>query len=456
MMALLTAMTFTIQTKAQQQDFPGGKCYLYRLYLTDKNHTEYSIEHPEAFLSAKAIQRRQRQHLTIDETDLPQPSIYLRQISLVGGEVVCKSKWNNTVLVKVKDTLTADRLGQLPFVKRTLRVWTSPKSVSLHRRDYFRKKLSEDERHPDSYYGAAEVQINMLNGKPLHQAGYKGKGMTIAVFDGGFMNVDSIPSLMKVNVIGTHSIVAAPSAGIFVDHDHGTRVLSCMAANEPDYIVGTAPEAAFWLIQSEDTYTETPAEEDYWAAAAEFADSVGVDVINSSLGYQDFDGNEGDHIYRELDGHTALISCSASMLADKGIVLCNSAGNDGAAQWKKIGFPADADNIITVGAVNSMRKNANFSSVGPSADGRVKPDVMALGSASAVINGRGAISRDMGTSFASPIMAGMVTCLWQARPELTAKEIIQIVRKSGDQYDYPDNIFGYGIPDFEKALHMTP
>lgn len=451
MMAAIWAPLLHITADAADQEYPGGKSYMYRLYLTDKNGTPYRIDRPEAFLSKKAIERRKRQHLDIDMTDLPQPEAYMNQIRFSGCQILCKSKWNNTVLVKVADTMTVKRLCELPFVSRAMKVWTSPDTVVLKKRDRIQNTLGEKEHHPGSYYGAAEVQINMLNGKPLHQAGFKGKGMTIAVFDGGFMNVDQVPALKKIKVIGTHDVVPTPSSGLYVDHDHGTRVLSCIGANEPDYIVGTAPEASFWLIRSEDNYTETLAEEDYWAAAAEFADSVGVDVINSSLGYQDFDGNEGDHLYRELDGHTALISCSASMLADKGIILCNSAGNDGMGMWKKIGFPADADNILTVGAVNSARKNASFSSVGPSADGRVKPDVMALGSGAATISGRGAVSFDMGTSFSSPIMAGMVTCLWQALPGKTAKEIIELVRQSAHQYDYPDNVFGYGIPDFQKA-----
>lgn len=452
LMAMLGLQSLSGLAYAEGDVYPGGKSYIYRLYLTDKNQTEYSVNHPEAFLSKKAIERRKRQHIAIDETDLPQPSTYLRQIAIMGGEVVSKSKWNNTVLIRVPERATAERMTELPFVSNVLKVWESPDTLIHNRRDNIQKTLGEKEHHVGSYYGAAELQITMLNGQALHNAGYKGKGMTIAVLDGGFVNVDRIPSLAKIKVLGTHNCVATLSDDVYSEHDHGTKVLSCIGACEPEYIVGTAPEASFWLIRAEDVYTETLAEEDYWASAVEFADSVGADVVNSSLGYQDFDHNEGDHIYRELDGHTALISCSASMMADKGMVLCNSAGNDGMGTWKKINFPADADNILTVGAVNSMRKNAAFSSVGPSADGRVKPDVMSLGSPAAVINGRGTISFDMGTSFSSPIMAGMVTCLWQARPELTAKQLIQLVRQSAHQYDFPDNVFGFGIPDFEKAM----
>lgn len=216
-------------------------------------------------------------------------------------------------------------------------------------------------------------------------------------------------------------------------------------------MIGTAPEASFWLLRSEFGPTESEAEEDYWAAAAEFADSVGVDIINSSLGYHDFDYKATSHTYRQLNGHTALISHTASMLADKGIVLTNSAGNDGANHWKKITVPADADNILTVGALQRDSMNALFSSVGNTVDGRIKPDVMALGHECALIKGNGQITRGNGTSFASPITCGMVACLWQALPHCTAKQIIKIVHESADRYEYPDNIFGYGIPDFWEA-----
>ena len=220
----------------------------------------------------------------------------------------------------------------------------------------------------------------------------------------------------------------------------------------PGFYIGTAPDAAYYLCRTEDSQTESKAEEDYWATAAEFADSVGVDVINSSLGYHDFNDKTTNYRYDELNGKTSLISRTASMLAGKGIILVNSAGNDGMGTWKIVGVPADADNILTVGAVNGQKVNAAFSSLGPTADGRVKPDVMSMGSPAAIINGRGIITNDMGTSFAAPIIAGMVTSLWQALKDKTANQIIQIVREAGHLYQHPNNVFGYGIPDFEKAF----
>ena len=275
--------------------------------------------------------------------------------------------------------------------------------------------------------------------------------MMIAVFDGGFMNVDKIPALHKIKLAGVKDFVVPKSKNVFGEMEHGTMVLSTMAAHAPDFYVGVAPDAQYLLIRCEDERTESLAEEDYWASAAEYADSCGVDVINSSLGYHGFDDSSMDHHYYEQDGNTALISRTASMCADKGIVCVNSAGNDGMGSWKKINFPADAKDILTVGSINEHGMNAAFSAVGPTADGRIKPDVMAFGSPTCVITGRGSIINDNGTSFSSPLVAGMVACLWQALPGKTAKQIIKLVKLAGDNQQHPDNVFGYGVPDFWKA-----
>ena len=291
----------------------------------------------------------------------------------------------------------------------------------------------------------------MLQGQRLHNIGLRGKGMTIAVLDGGFQNVNVIPAFMRGNIIGTKDFVYPNSPFFYQETDHGTKVLSAMAANIPNVLIGTAPEARYWLLRCEDQQTEQPVEEDYWAMAAEFADSAGVDIISSSLGYNDYDDAPDYYHQRDLDGQTALISRTASMLAKKGIILVNSAVNSGMGPWKKISFPADANDILTVGAVNMVKKNAPFSGVGPTQDGRVKPDVMALGSPASLISGRGSIIRDMGTSFSTPLVAGLVACLWQALPEKTALEIIELVRQTGSNAKDPDNIFGYGIPNFWRA-----
>lgn len=242
-----------------------------------------------------------------------------------------------------------------------------------------------------------------------------------------------------------------PQSDIYAENYHGMKVLSCLAANQPDVLVGTAPEASYWLLRSEDDDTEQPVEEDYWAAALEFADSVGVDVVNTSLGYYEFDDKACNYRYRDLDGHYSLMSNSASMAVDKGLVVVCSAGNSGRGTWKKLTPPGDAEHVITVGAIDKNLVNADFSSIGNTADGRVKPDVMAVGVSSAVSGNDGTVAHANGTSFASPTFCGLVACFWQACPWLTAKQVVKAMQDAGDRKEYPDNIFGYGIPDVWKA-----
>ena len=424
-----------------------------RVELSDKQGTAFSLDHPEDFLSQRAIERRLRQRLAIDSTDLPLSDRYVEAVEATGVETVVKSKWNNTIMVRTHKLDVMKTLSRLPFVTNVTKVWTSPDSIERRKpRPHFRTAFNRWDNIDQDPNGVTYGQLEMLGGNRLHKQGYRGRGKVIAVLDGGFMNADVIPILTRINLLGHKDFTLSVNREtIFNGIDHGTMVLSTMAVNEPGMFVGTAPEAGYWLLLCEDTQTETMAEEDYWAAAVEFADSVGVDVINSSLGYHHFDDRSQNYKYCDLDGCSTLISRTASMLAGKGIILVNSAGNDGMGTWKKINVPADAKDIITVGAVNANRENAAFSAIGPTADGRVKPDVMAMGSPAAVITGRGVISRDIGTSFSAPLVAGLVTCLWQAFPEKTALEIIEMVRQCGSNVTCPDNIYGYGVPDFWKA-----
>ena len=443
--------TALMATPKKHIAFPGGKCWLYRVSFKDKNGTPFSLKHPDKYLSLKSIERRKRQHLPVDSTDLPISPKYVNDIKKKGYDIVSKSKWNNTAVVRLTDSTRVTELSHFPFVKKVHLLAISPDSVPV----VHRYSLEKDTTRLDSasIYGDAFEQINTLNGIKLHEAGYTGQGMTIAIIDGGFMNADKIPLLQNVTVLGTRNFTYPSSRSVYDELDHGTAVLSCIGANQTGKMIGTAPKAAFWLLRSEYGATESEAEEDWWAAAAEFADSVGVDVVNSSLGYHDFDRQIGSHSYKELDGKTALISNTASMMASKGIILTNSAGNDGENSWKKISVPADADNILTVGALRHNNINAAFSSVGYAADGRVKPDVMAHGNPCTLVKGNGILSKGSGTSFSSPVICGLVACLWQALPQLTAQQIMQLVRQSADRYETPDNIFGYGIPDFWKAYN---
>lgn len=439
-------------TETDMVSFPGGRCMMYRLYLRDKDlqHTPFSVNRPEQFLSARSIERRKRQGLPVDVTDLPIAPAYLDSVSRTGIEIVGQSKWNNTLLVKIHKEKELNKLNSLSFITKKLKVFSSPDSITERKRSSFRKELNSWESGP-THYGAATEQLKSLGGQRIHERGFYGNGMMIAVLDGGFMNADRIPALHGVKLAGLKDFVVPKSNNIFEEMEHGTMVLSTMAANAPNLYVGVAPEAQYVLVRCEDERTESLAEEDYWASAAEYADSLGVDVINSSLGYHDFDDVKTNHLYWEQDGETALISHTASMCADKGIICVNSAGNDGMGVWKKINFPADAKDILTVGSINEQGKNAAFSAVGPTADGRIKPDVMAFGSPASVITGRGAIINDNGTSFSSPLIAGMTACLWQALPHKTAKQIIKLVKMAGNNQQHPDNVYGYGVPDFWKA-----
>lgn len=443
---LVFALNICLGTFAQ---FTPGDTLKYRISLKDKAATDYSLQKPEMYLSKKSIERRKRQGLEIDSTDLPVCKKYVDAIRKKGVHVLVTGKWDNFVTVSCNDSMLIAEIAGLPFVRSTERVWRGVAKRASERGSLINKPL-----RTDSLYGPAITQIKMSHADRLHEAGFKGQGMTIAVIDAGFHNVDKIEAMKNINILGTRDFVN-PEADIYAESSHGMSVLSCMAMNQPNVMIGTAPEASYWLLRSEDEYSENLVEQDYWAAAIEFADSVGVDLVNTSLGYYSFDDPTKNYRYRDLNGHYALMSREAAKAADKGIVVVCSAGNSGSGSWKKITPPGDAENVITVGAVNKYGVLAPFSSVGNTADGRVKPDVVAVGLGSDVMGTDGNLRHANGTSFSSPIMCGMVACLWQACPELTAKEIIELVRRSGDRAVFPDNIYGYGIPDLWKAYQST-
>lgn len=458
LLALL--LTAVLAVGAKSKVAVKKKTYCYRYYLTDKQATNYTLAKPQRFLSERSIERRNRQHLPIDSTDLPVPRQYVRQFAVKGATVIGTSRWQNTVLVRSADTLVLNRLAMLPIVKESRCVYIAPDSVDKN--DDIPRNVHDSFNRWDSVhnepYGMASDQIEMLNGRILHDDGLTGKGMVIAILDGGFQNYNRIPALQHARVLGVRDFVNPGDPNDpdypgrdFHQMDHGTRVFSAMAAYAPEVMIGTAPDASYWLLRTEEPPTEQPVEEDFWTMAAEFADSVGVDIINSSLGYYKYDDGLPSYRLRDLDGQTAFVSRSASMLARKGIVHCNSAGNSGMGEWKKIGVPADAPDILTVGAVDKKGKLATFSSIGPSQDNRVKPDVVALGHNTTLISGRGTLVHDMGTSFSTPVTCGLVACLWQGLRHLTALQIIDLIRQSADQHDAPNNIYGYGLPNFWKA-----
>ena len=302
-------------------------------------------------------------------------------------------------------------------------------------------------------YGQSKDQIYMLNGECLHNQGYNGTGMQIGIIDDGFMNAPTanvFDSLWHNNqVIATHDFFNDNNTQIYNEGGHGTEVLSCMAANMPGQMIGTAPYAKFYLLRSEIDSTEKIIEEYQWVAAIEYADSAGVDVVNSSLGYTTFDDPTQSHTWADLNGRTSVASISATMAARRGMIVCVAAGNEGGSNWEKISVPADADSILAVGAVDAVGTYANFSSTGNTADGRIKPDVVAQGQNTCIYSvGTGSVGYGNGTSFASPTLAGMVACLWQGNPAKTNMQVINAIKQSASQYSSPDSLLGYGIPDF--------
>lgn len=426
--------------------------YIFRLYLKDKKGTENSISHPSAYLSQRALDRRQKQHIAIDSTDLPISRSYIPQIEDSDAIIVAKSKWMNTVCVFTPDSALVKNLSMLPFVSRAEFVWKSPTTEKSSKAD---KKMKTLQTKPQDEYGYGYEQMKTLNAFGLHADGYKGKGLEIAIIDAGFRNLNDILLLDNVRIRVSKDFVFDGN-NIFESSDHGVKVLSILSGNRLGTYIGTAPEASFWLLRSEDDRSEYPVEEDYWVAAAEYADSVGVDVINTSLGYSVFEVPAKNHTLEQLDGKTAFISQAAQKATSKGLFIEASAGNEGnTASWGKIAFPADAVNVLTVGAIDQDSLVASFSSRGFTSDGRIKPDVVALGRNIYVINSRGDIEKSDGTSFSGPVMSGLATCLWQEFPNLTNIELLNIIRKSSHRFSNPNESFGYGIPDIEKARKLA-
>ena len=424
----------------------------YLITLKDKNNSPYSISKPLEFLSQRSVNRRAKQNIAIVARDLPVNPAYLTEIKKTGAKVWYSSRWMNAVMVECKSAVLLNIL-KLPFVKG-LEVNGSiddPNSRSGRKSAKFEALATEA-----FDYGSAKTQVEMIGADQLHNQNFTGKGMLIGVLDAGFQNANSIAGLKPLfdskRVIGTYDFVKNETS-VYEDDGHGTEVLSCMAAYLPGSMIGTAPDASYLLLRTEDAPSEYIIEEANWLFGAEYADSVGVDVINSSLGYTEFDDVSTSHTYAQLNGNTTIAARAADWAAAAGIVCVVSAGNDGQAAWKYISTPADADSIITVGAVTAIKMYASFSSQGLPTDPRIKPDLVAMGQSAVIIDPQnGKVTTGSGTSFSSPILCGMVACYWQANPTLTAMQVIDNLRKLGSQYSKPDKFLGYGIPTLPKIL----
>ena len=426
----------------------------YFIQFTDKNGTPYSISNPQQFLSQRAIQRRQNQNIAITQNDLPVNQIYIDSLKHLGLTILNTSKWFNGVQVYTTDTLLIDTITNLSFVLSQ----TKSHLLKIHQNGNLGDKIVnlKNTSQTNNYYdyGSATNQITMMNGQNLHNLGYRGNGMIISLFDAGFYKVDSISAFDSLwannQILGTKDFVDGDTI-VWDASTHGLAVLSTIGSNLPGSFVGTAPEASFYLFRTEDTGSELVVEEYNWLSAAEYADSLGTDIISTSLGYTIFDDNSTNHSYADMDGNTTVITRAADIAASKGILVIASAGNSGASAWHFIGAPADADSVLTIGAVNASGDYASFSSTGPTYDGRIKPNVVAQGQGSTIIDFSGNVSGGNGTSFSCPILAGLAACLWQAVPNMTNMQIISAIEQSASQYSNPDSLLGYGIPDFAYA-----
>jgi len=434
----------------------------YVIQLKDKTGTPFSIDNPSEFLSQKSIERRVKQKIEIVESDLPIPPRYLDSIRSLGNVTILnQSKWLNQVCIETVDQDALAKVNSFSFVKNSQPVQRklNPAFISKQKFTEEIKKTGSLETafdEKDHYnYGHSFDQIDIHHGEYLHNNGFHGEGMLIAILDAGFYHYLTLPAFDSVRINGqiidTYDFVDNKK-DVNEESSHGMQCFSILASNLPGELVGSSPKAKYILYRTEDASSESLVEEQNWIAAAEKADSIGVDIITTSLGYNTFDNPVFDHTYQDMNGRTTMIARGASMAAQKGMIVLAAAGNEGNDPWHFIVTPGDADSILTVAAVNYSGNPANFSSYGPSSDGRIKPTVASVGVGTAISSTTGPIVTGNGTSFATPNLAGLVTCLWQAFPDFTNMEIIEAVKKSSSKYFSPDERIGYGIPDFQLAF----
>lgn len=430
-----------------QSQTPGYN-FFYRVYFRDKGDYNVNDFPISDLLSEKAVSRREKAGISApDSTDLPVFREYINQISSMGFTLHCTSRWMNTGLFKTQSPADINPLLNLPFVK-DVRIVKKPAGKSR-----FKDKLDILEYQAD--IPPYDRPLSMLNGYPLHYSGYDGTGILIAVLDGGFINADVISSLSSLRarngIKGTYDFVSG-NKFVYDYHNHGTAVLSVLAGIIPLLIEGTAPGADYWLLRTEDTSSEFPVEEDFWAAGAEFADSIGADIISTSLGYFQFDDPSMNYKFSDMNGNTTFVTRAADIAASKGILVVASAGNERGTPWMHIIAPSDGFKVIAAGAVDGFSVISSFSSAGPSADGRVKPDNDAQGVSVPIQISEGTVSRGNGTSFSCPVLSGMCACVMQAVPAALNTDIIRTLHTSSDRSNSPDSLYGYGIPDMAVVV----
>lgn len=438
MKRLFLLVILCISASVQAQD-------RYFIFFKDKANSSFSINNPSAFLSAKSIARRATLQIPITEEDLPVNAIYTAQVKATGAQTFFTSKWWNGVLVQT-DAATITVIEALPFVKKVERVANGAKLIN--------GRTAKREEAESTTTQSTDFQLSQLGIDRMQADNYLGQNVDIAQFDSGWKGVNLTSPFAHLYTSGRVKDVknfVRNSSDVYTDDTHGTSVLSVMAGLIPNAYTGGSYLANYYLYETEDKLEEYRVEEYNWAFAAERADSIGVDVINSSLGYNQFDDPSMDYTKANLDGKTSVISITAKKAISKGMVVVTSAGNEGAKAWQTITMPADVDGILAVGAITSDGFKSSFSSIGPTADGRIKPDVVALGSATATINSSGSLTTTNGTSVASPLITSLVAGLIQLFPNTSPQKIYEAIIYSASQSNNPDNQLGYGIPNFSRA-----
>ena len=455
-MTLAICLCFCLKSNAQFNR--------YLISFKDKAGTSFSLSNPAQFLSQRAIERRNRYNIAIDSSDIPVNANYIESVRQTGNVTILNvSRWLNQISILTTDLAALNAINNLPFVASALPI------ASRNNNNNFKKIfdnnfvdapiINSNKVTGNTYqYGVSGAQVRIHNGQFLHNHGFRGENMQLAVIDAGFYHYDVLPTFDSVRnnnqILGTWDFVDREES-VAEDDSHGMHCLSTIAANMPGTFVGTAPKTSFYLFRTEDVSSEYPIEEHNLVVAAERADSLGVDLCSVSLGYTEFSDPSFDYTYNDMNGNTTISAKGVDIAAKKGMLMVIAAGNEGASPWRYISTPADADSCLTIGAVDTIGRVASFSSYGPSSDGRIKPNVAAVGRNAVVANSiTGLPSFGSGTSYACPNMAGITTCLWQAFPEASNMQIINTLQKSSNIYSNPNDRIGYGIPDVKKGFVM--
>lgn len=456
---LALSLLFCLLSETGQAQFTR-----YIVRFRHKGDNPYSLSNPSAYLSARAIARRTRYGIAIDSTDLPVTPRFIDSVRAAGTVTVLNtSKWLNSITIQTTDAAALTKINALPFVVSATGIAARTTAAGSGKAEGTESIASMQSRTAADFfsYGSSSNQIRMHNGQFLHNIGLRGQNMFIGMLDGGYNSYLTLRAFDSARangqILDTWDFVVR-NASVNEDDAHGMNCFSIIAANIPGSFVGSAPKASFYLYRTEDGASEFPIEEHNWVCGVERIDSAGGDLVSSSLGYSEGMGIPPatpypalDHTYAEMNGNTTIAAIGADLGAKKGLLIANAMGNQGNESFKRLSTPADADSVLAVGAVNSAGAPAPFTSLGPSSDGQVKPDVSSLGVGTTLQTTSNTVGAGNGTSFSTPNILGLAACLWQGFPEVNNMRIITTLRRASSRFTNPNDTVGYGIPDMKKA-----